>query len=625
MERQGITASLGSAMDPVFWAETAIVSLVLVLGGAIAVVWAVRRAEHRVADFLQKTSAIITHALSAANSYRALDGMAESIAELFDADACVVALPTGDGRLFCGPAHGYPDPDDLFVQEYEGITGATYVGGEPIVVHDVTSDPRYVHTVPGMRYAISVPLSFEGKVVGVFELESKSRKYTERDLRLLLPLGDQIASAIEHLKLRVAAEERAENEARVARDLHAISSVVLAGVASSSDLDTTMQSMIKEIGFQLGWESMAVILYGEDGLLHTKAFYGYPIHSTLITFEPGKGIVGAVAESGRGRLVKNVDDDPDYIGVVSGTSTEMCVPLIAGERCLGVLNAESPRPGAFTEEDFVLMGTLARQMALVIEQARLGDLEREALISLKEADRLKDDFVATVSHELRTPLTSIKGYANTLLARDVALTTRDRTAFLQIMVKQCDRLASIVDTLLLASRLETGEVEPQMSYFLFTELLQDAAEVSDGQDRIQLEVASGVGAVADRFRVHHIVRNLMENACKYSPTASPVLARAHLKGEEIWVEVLDQGPGIPEGQEERIFERFQRLSEPGHAIAPGTGLGLFIARRFARDLDGDLSVQRAAEGPWSGAHFTLRIPIAPEHLRETVEARGINL
>lgn len=612
-------------MDQVFWAEMGAVVGLLLIGGAISVVWAVRRAERGIAAALQTTSDIISNALAAADSYRALDGMAEAIAKLFGADVCVVALPTGDGRLFCGPVYGYPDPDVHTVGEHEGITGATYTSGKAIVVSDAGRDPRFIHTVPGMRYAVSVPLRYEARMVGAFELESRRRRYTQRDLRLLLPLADQIAAAIEHLKLRVDAERRAEREAKTRREIQAISAVVMAGVASASDLDAALQSMIKEISAQLGWESMAVVLYGSDGLLHTRAFYGYPFHSTLITFSPGEGIVGSVAVSGIGRLVTDVQKDPDYLGIVPETATEMCVPLFAGGRCLGVLNTESPRVGGFDDEDFKLLGMLARQMALVIERTRIGDLEREALESLQKADRLKDDFVATVSHELRTPLTSIKGYAKTMLARDAALSSDERGSFLEVMVKQCDRLAGIVDTLLLASRLETGEVEPQVTYFLFDELLKDAAESSSGEDRIQIESVSGLGAVADRFRVHHIVRNLMENACKYSPTGSPVLVRSGTKGDEIWIEVLDQGLGVPVGEEERIFERFHRLSEPGRAAAPGTGLGLYIARRFARDLGGELSVHRAAEGPWTGAHFVLRIPVLLDPTKTDAQRRGANL
>lgn len=596
-------------MDQTFWAEIAAVVGLLLVGGFFVVVWAVRRAERRIATALQTSSSIISNALAAADSYRALDGMAEAIGDLFGADACLVALPTGDGRLFCGPAHGFPDPDDLLIDEHEGIAGASYTTGEVIVVTDASKEPRFVHTLPDIRYAVSVPLRYEGKMVGAFELESRRRRYTERDLRILMPLADQIAAAIEHLKLRVDAEERAEREAKAVRELQAVSGIVMAGVASSSDLEGALQSMIKEISARLGWESLAVVLWGEDGMLYTRAFYGYPNHSTLIRFSPGEGIVGSVAASGVGRLARNVHDDPDYLDLVSETTTEMCVPMFAGGRCLGVLNTESPRSGAFDDEDFKLLGMLARQMALVIERARIGDLERDALESLQAADQIKDDFVATVSHELRTPLTSIKGYAKTLLARDAVLTPDDRFSFLEVMVKQCDRLAAIVDTLLLASRLETGSVEAQMTYFLFDELLRDAAESSNGEDRIQLESASGMGAVSDRFRVHHIIRNLMENACKYSPTSSPVLARAHSNGDEILVEVLDQGPGIPEGERERVFDRFHRLSEPGRSAAPGTGLGLFIARRFARDLGGDVSIQRASEGPWTGAHFILKLPV----------------
>jgi K+-sensing histidine kinase KdpD len=426
-------------------------------------------------------------------------------------------------------------------------------------------------------------------------------------------------------RLRSSAEERAEKEAKSRRELQAISSVVMAGVASSTDLDAALQSMIQEISARLGWESMAAILYADDGLLYTRASYGYPLHSTVIAFRPGEGIVGRVAATRVGRLTADVRDDPHYLDVVNDTRAEMCQPLVVGGRCLGVLNAESPREGAFDEDDFRLLGMLARQMALVIERARISDLERDALERLKEADRLKDDFVATVSHELRSPLTSIKGYARTIQARDAILTGEERAKFIEVMVSQCDRLGQIVEMLLLATRLEAGRVESKASSFPFYEVLRDAAETSNGEERIQLEVDRGITLEADRFRVHHIVRNLMENACKYSPPQSPVLVRAGISGEDVIVEVLDQGAGIPDDKTEEVFGRFQRLSGSSRSAVPGTGLGLYIARCFARDLGGDLTVERAQEEPWAGAVFTLSFPLvmaASSESAETAHAAG---
>lgn len=587
-----------------------VVAALLLTAGAFVVALraAARRAERTLGRTMQAASAVVSEGLFAVDPQRGLDGMAAQLARLLDADAVVLALPTGDGRIYCGASFGYSDPESQFIGVDEGMCGKAFTTGLPVVAPDVDLEPSYSDTLPDMRSAAAVPMRYEGRVLGVLDVESSHRVYDESDLSVLVPLADQIAAVLESQRLREAADEKTRAERRARHELEAISSVILAGVAAVNDFDVALQSMMVEIGRSVGWESMAVILFAEDGRLHARAAYGYPDHVVKTVFPPGQGIVGTVAESGRGRLSPDVRLDPLYANVVDETRSEMCVPLRVGDRVLGVLNAESPRLNAFSTDDFRLLETLADQMAIVVERARLTNLERMALERLRELDQLKEDFIATVSHELRTPLTSIKGFAQTMIVREGALDDRDRRAFLEVMLRQCDRLAAIVDTLLLVSRLESGEVDSKAAYLLIGELMRDAAEAADGRDRVIVEVPPGAAMLLDQFRVHHVIRNLIENACKYSPPGLPVLARARIEDDELTVEVLDKGTGIPAGSEEAIFDRFRRLGGPGTTKVPGTGLGLYIARRFARDLGGDVWVERASEGEWTGARFVLRAP-----------------
>lgn len=603
--------------------ESLIVAVIAVAAAvglvAASVLWATRRAEKRLGRTLDMASNIVRSTLSAADSDQAMDRLAERLAALFDADACSVVLPTDDGRLRCWPTYGYPEETDLTLRDDEAVVGSVYQTGRPELIRKVHKDPRYVEWISGVRSAMVAPLRSQDRVVGALAFESRSRRYSTRDLAVVLPIADQIAAALENLELRVAAETRAAEEGKIRNELQAISAVVMAGVASASDLDAALHSMIREISARMGWESLAVVLRAPDGLFYTRAYFGYPLHLTIVAFKPGEGVIGRVARSGEGRLIDDVSKDPDYLALVSETRSEMCVPLFSGKRVIGVLNAESQRVGAFSESDFRVLNTLGRQMAIVIERAHIADLERAALEKLREADQLKDDFIATVSHELRTPLTSIKGYAQTLLAREDALSREERSAFLQVMVRHCDRLARIVDTLLLVSRMEAGEIGGKPTYMGVTDLLRDAAEAANDEGRVQIDAEHGVGLVTDHFRVHHILRNLLENACKYSPAHSPVLARARMSGEDVVFEILDEGDGIPEDSKDKIFDRFKRLADPGRSGVPGTGLGLYIARRFARDLGGDLKVSRAEEAPWTGARFVLSLPsVVRSHATEGV-------
>ena len=183
----------------------------------------------------------------------------------------------------------------------------------------------------------------------------------------------------------------------------------------------------------------------------------------------------------------------------------------------------------------------------------------------EEADQLKEDFIATVSHELRTPLTSIKGYARTLISRQSELTEEETNTFLEVMVRQCDRLAQIIDTLLLVSRLEAGEIEGKRTYIGLADLLRDAAEASSDEDRFEIDVRGPVGLTTDHFRVFHIVRNLMENACKYSPSSTAVRVTAARNEDHFEISVEDQGPGIPEGQRADDLRPVQPVAGPAGA------------------------------------------------------------
>lgn len=588
--------------------ETLVIAGAVAVGALAAARLGARARERALGRTLRTASAIVSEGLAAGDPLAALDGMTARLARLFDADVCVIALPTGDGRLGCNGSYGYPNPEELFIGEDEGMTGYTYSTGRPLVAPDVRREPRFIAQVEGIRSAVTVPLRYEGRVLGAFNLEARKRRFSQRDLAVLEPLADQIAAVIDNLRLRADLEQAAASERKARQELQAISSVVMAGVASGTVLDEALASMIEQIATHMGWESMAVILFADDGLLYTRAAYGYPEFSTRIPFAPGRGIVGAVAKSGVGRAVGDVSADPDYLDIVSETRSEMCVPLRHGHEVLGVLNAESPRPDAFSEDDLRVLTALAEQMSIVIERARLIDLEHAALQSLREADRLKDDFVATLSHELRTPLTSIKGSARTMLVRGDDIDPNDREAFLRVIVRQCDRLAGIIDGLLLVSQVESGVLGGERVRARLEGLLREAAEASGVAERVLTVIPPRAQIVTDSFRLHHIVRNLLENAAKYSPAGSSILVRAAAAGGELTIEVCDQGPGIPRGDEERIFERFLRLAAPGTSKVSGTGLGLYIARRFARDLGGDITVGRSTQEPWLGARFTVRLP-----------------
>src|SRR3954453_8164135 len=238
----------------------------------------------------------------------------------------------------------------------------------------------------------------------------------------------------------------------------------------------------------------------------------------------------------------------------------------------------------------------------------------------RELERLKDDFVAVVSHELRTPLVPIKGWAQTLINRGDRLSDDQRRTAVQSILSQAQKLESLVLNILEASRIESGR--------------SDGEGIADGAGVTMRIVEDTLAARPDRVVrvrppavpcqvrgsavwVERAVSNLVANAVKYSPDDEPVDVAVSTESEHILVSVTDRGPGIPADAQERIFERFERLEETMKQT--GTGLGLYITRRLARAMGGDVTVNSV---PGAGSTFSLRLPAAPVQPTRLPEQRA---
>jgi PAS domain S-box-containing protein len=226
-------------------------------------------------------------------------------------------------------------------------------------------------------------------------------------------------------------------------------------------------------------------------------------------------------------------------------------------------------------------------------------------------EEMKSTFVSTVSHQLRAPLTSIYGFAETLLRRDVLFGEEERRTFLEYIASEAQRLTTIVDTLLSVARLEAGDMQVELTPTDLRAVVSDAiSSVQEGAivngHRFVLELPDEpLAASADREKLGQILRNLLDNAVKFSPDGGTVTVEAHRRAGRVEVRVVDQGEGIPEAEREHIFSKFQRAdSTGGHG---GAGLGLFIARGLVLAMGGRIWVDSAEGG---GSSFAFELPLA---------------
>ena len=309
----------------------------------------------------------------------------------------------------------------------------------------------------------------------------------------------------------------------------------------------------------------------------------------------------------------------EVAGRSSGTlaaSEWLFQPLLAGGEALGVLGiarkdgSEPVRP-----DQLPFLMSFVDQAALALERISLAE-GMSAVAQLRERDRLRGALLSSVSHDLRTPLTTIIAAANELKKSKTAADP----ALLADIENESERLSRFVSNMLDMVRVESGGLELNVQP---VDLAEAATSAADDLKRelkghpIRLEVAPDLPLVrVDPQLFHQCLVNLLDNAGKYAGTGTPITISATRERDGLSLSVIDQGPGLPTGQEKRVFDTFVRLE--GSDRKGGTGLGLAIVKAFLEAMNLQVSARNNEEGP--GACFTIRFP-EPALVREAAVAQ----
>ena len=226
----------------------------------------------------------------------------------------------------------------------------------------------------------------------------------------------------------------------------------------------------------------------------------------------------------------------------------------------------------------------------------------------------RKEFVANVSHELRTPLTNVRSYAETLRSAEGDIPREMEDSFLDIIISETDRMTRIVQDLLTLSRLDAGNTEMRFAPFSFRESVENVCRANAMEARrhghtLTCTLAEDMPEISgDRQRLEQVVTNILGNAIKYTPDGGHIAVTGGGSGRSAWVEVADDGIGIPEKDRERIFDRFYRVDKARSRESGGTGLGLSIAREIVERHHGTL---RLVPRESQGTTIRLVLPIDP--------------
>jgi len=465
-------------------------------------------------------------------------------------------------------------------QKGEGMQSRVIVTGEPLLVNDVAEVVQRpggtyydvdregtIRRIPDSgetetRAAMMIPVKQEGRVIGVVQLMSSSVQYAPDQLELVEGLVGQMAAAVRNARLQ---KER--------RRLEAAEAAARAAAAEREKAANVLQAV-----------GDGIFLLDDDGIVR-------------LWNSAAEIATGLRTEGVRDRDIGEVF--PDW-------------PAIAGKIPIAEDGASAPSvtlPVGLGERELWLSFVAVRSADGIVYAFR--DLTSE-----RRLDEEKSDLIATISHELRTPMASVYGAAETLRLRHDDLSDEQERKLVEMISTQAARLAQITEDVLLATRLDRGDLTLEEEPVDVGELARATVDAMRSQlpsaTELEVEVAADVGAASGaRDRIQQVFVNLLDNAIKYG--SGPFTVRVEAADGVVRILVGDSGPGIAPAEQQRIFEKFYRSGPQLTRAQGGTGLGLYISRELVRRMGGRLEVRSE---PGAGATFVVELPRARERLAQ---------
>jgi signal transduction histidine kinase/ActR/RegA family two-component response regulator len=493
-------------------------------------------------------------------------------------------------------------------------------------IPDVLKDADYgrgdLQKLTGFRTLLSTPMILEDEVVGVLSMwRTDVAPFNERERDLLEEFAAQGAIAL-RLESRGA-----ELESKV-RQLEALREVGEA-IGSSLDLDEVLDQIVTNAVRLTGTDGGSIMEYDEAGdCFHVRAAFGSSPELLeqlrAITIHRESTLVGQTALENRPREVPDLskaDLDP-HLEVLfrDGWRSVLAVPMLRGDKIVGVLVIRRRSTGAFPPDMTELLQTFASQSALAIVNARLfGELQTKTK-ELEIASHHKSEFLASMSHELRTPLNAVIGFSEVLLDRMFGEINERQDEYLRDIWNSGRHLLELLNEILDLSKVEAGQMVLEPSTFSVASALEyTQAMLRERATRhaitVTVEVAEDVGTVElDELKFKQVVLNLLSNAVKFTPDGGSVSVRAYRDGTALAVTVTDTGIGVAPEDQERIFESFQQ-GRRGAPKEEGTGLGLTLSRRFIGLFGGTMWLESTLG---AGSTFGFSIPGMFERQQEVI-------
>lgn len=504
---------------------------------------------------------------------------------------------------------------------------------QPIYIGDISKDP-IAKTIRAGTHPRSynsmlvIPLLTHSRVIGSISLDivkGTDRPFEPEQMELAQTMAAQITAAIEKAQLYEETRQRAyEMET---------ASLIGQHLTRVLNEEMMMAEVVKLIATRFNFYHVAIYLQDQDyeNRLNLRAS-SLPAEQNSRhrhSLWKGQGLVGHVIKKTEVIVANDISKEARFQSYANWpkSAAEAAIPLIVGGKLLGVLDIHSDQKNVFQDNTMAVLSTIADQIAIALQNARLFAAQRETVQRLQEVDRLKSEFLASMSHELRTPLNSIIGFAKIILRGISGPLTEYQQQDLTAIYNSGQHLLALINEILDLSKIAAGKMElnitrldlREISEEVLRELSPQAAEKSLRLEHSHEKNLPDV--CADRIRVRQILLNLVSNGIKFTEKGGVYLSTRRVaralplrgqkecvadpQGQYIEVTIQDTGIGVKPEDQETLFEAFRQVG-PHSGRRGGTGLGLTIARRIA-ELHGSSLWIESRYGIGSTFRFTLPV------------------
>jgi PAS domain S-box-containing protein len=530
-----------------------------------------------------------------------------------------------------------------------GLPGRAWETGKAAWIESLAVDPNFprspIAIACGLRSGVAMPVPGDQACLGVIEWFSREPLPHDPDL---LAMMEALGAEVGQFLLRARAEEARRESDELHQGLYEAGRLL----SETLDAETIYERMRAIVTRTVQVDGLVVSSFDPtDGVIRCEHAWADgkrldPASFPPLSYNPGVGMQSEVIESGEARIFDDVKTrarnprgtfyqiGPDgslerITGRESGgTRCAIMVPLLLGGRVTGVVQVMSDAAGTYGERELRVLTGVVQQFAVALQNAQLYRLAktevaerklgeqavRESELALRDADRRKDEFLATLAHELRNPLAPVRNSLELikLAGGDAELIERARST----MDRQISQMVRLIDDLLDVSRITRNKLELRRRPVDFAPIVLHAVESTHPlfeQARHELLVglpAETIRLDADPERLTQVFGNLLTNACKYTEPGGRIWLSAERRSTDVVVTIRDTGIGIPPDRLPEVFDLFTQVDRSLERSQGGLGIGLSLVKRLVEMHEGSVSAH--SEGRGRGSEFVVRLPILTE-------------